>query len=244
MLNGVGLQLYSLRDETKKDFAGTLRRVAEMGYRGVEFAGYGGMEPAALASLLRDLGLETWGSHIGGVPKDAAAWEQEIEMNLALGNRWLVCPYAAMQTRDDALRLADEMNRAAALLRKSGLRLGYHNHAHEFAADGGEYLLDILMSAADPDIFLEVDVFWAAYAGVDPIRYISGYPGRQPLIHLKELGADGKTNVEIGTGTLDFPGIIAAAEGLGVERFIVEQEEYTMPPLESCKASLDALLRL
>ena len=243
MLREIGLQLYSLREETARDFAGTLRRVAEMGYRGVEFAGYGGMKPEELAALMKDCGLETWGSHIGGVPKDRAAWDAEIEMNLALGNRRLVCPGLAMKTRDDALRGADALSEAALLLREHELELGYHNHAHEFAVDGGEYLLDILLGRAE-GVFLECDVFWAAYAGQDPVGYISKYPGRQPLIHLKELGADGKSNVEIGTGTLDFPGIIAAAESLGVERFIVEQEEYTMPPLESCKASLEGLRAL
>lgn len=244
LLNAVGLQLYSLREETKADFAGTVRKVAQMGYKGVEFAGYGGLTPNEMAKLLKECGLEAWGSHIGALPKDDKALEAEIEMNLAVGSRYLVCPYAAMKTRDDALRLADVMNETAMKLRKVGLRLGYHNHAHEFVQDGGEYLLDTLLTHVEEDIFLEADVFWVAYAGEDPMKYIAKYPRRQPLIHLKELGADGKSNVEAGTGVLDFAGIVRKAYDMGVEHFIVEQEEYTMPPLESCKASLDALLRL
>ena len=243
LLDKVGLQLYSLRDETAKDFPGTLRKVAEMGYKAVEFAGYGGMKPSELSALLKELGLEIYGSHVGS-EKLEKTLDQEIEMNLALGNRHLVCPYAPIKTREDTLKLADFLNTCNEKIRAVGMNLGYHNHAHEFEKDGGEYLLDILFTSVDPSIFAEVDVFWVAYAGVDPIQYILKYPNRQPLIHLKELGASGKDNVEIGKGTLDFSGIIKTAQALGTSRFVVEQEEYTIPPLESCKASLDALLKL
>jgi len=242
LLDKVGLQLYSLRDETAKDFPGTVRKVAAMGYKAVEFAGYGGMKPAELSALLKDLGLIAYGAHVGS-EKLEKALDQEIEMNLAMGNRYLVCPYAPIKTRDDALRLADFLNGCNEKIHAAGMSLGYHNHAHEFEVDGGEYLLDILFANAAPSIFAEIDVFWVAYAGVDPVKYISKYPGRQPLIHLKELAANGKDNVEIGTGKLDFGKIIRTAQGLGTTRFIVEQEEYTLPPLQSCKASLDALLQ-
>jgi len=243
LLDKVGLQLYSLRDETAKDFPGTVKKVAAMGYKAVEFAGYGGMKPAELSALVKDLGLTAYGAHVG-TEKLEKALDQEIEMNLALGNRYLVCPYAPIKAREDALRLADFLNGCNEKIRAAGMSLGYHNHAHEFEKDGGEYLLDILFANVDPSVFAEIDVFWVACAGVDPVGYISKYPNRQPLIHLKELAGNGKDNVEIGTGVLDFPGIIKTAQALGTARFIVEQEEYTMPPLESCKASLDALLKL
>ncbi len=243
LLDKVGLQLYSLRDETAKDFPGTIRKVAAMGYKAVEFAGYGGMKPQELSALIKDLGLEAYGAHVGS-EKLEKTLDQEIEMNLALGNKYMVCPYAPIKTRDDTLRLADFLNGCNEKIRAAGMFLGYHNHAHEFEVDGGEYLLDILLTNADPSIFAEFDVFWVAYAGVDPVKYISKYPNRQPLIHLKELASNGKDNVEIGTGALDFEKIIRTAHGLGTKRFIVEQEEYTMPSLDSCKASLDALLKL
>jgi sugar phosphate isomerase/epimerase len=243
LLDKVGLQLYSLRDETAKDFPGTVKKVAAMGYKAVEFAGYDGLKPSEMSALLSDLGLTAYGAHVGS-EKLEKTLDQEIEMNLAVGNHYLVCPYAPIKTRDDALRLADFLNGCNKKIRAAGMSLGYHNHAHEFEVDGGEYLLDILFKNADPSIFAEVDVFWVAYAGVDPVQYISKYPNRQPLIHLKELAANGKDNVEIGKGKLDFSQIIKTAQGLGTARFIVEQEEYTLPPLESCKASLDALLKL
>lgn len=239
-----GLQLYSLREETAKDFQGTIARVAEMGYRGVEFAGYGGIKPDEMARLVKENNLEVYGTHFGKLPKTQRELDLEIEMNLALNNPYLICPYMPMETRQDALCLAELMNQCQRQLRPHGLRLGYHNHAHEFKQADGQYLMDILLENTDPDIFAEIDVFWVAYAGLDPIQYIQKYPGRQPVIHLKELGRDKKTNVEIGQGILDFGAIIQTARTLGVERFIVEQEEYTMPPLQSCEASLKALEKL
>ena len=244
LLKEVGLQLYSLREETEKDFCATVEKVAKMGYTGVEFAGYGGLKPAALAQLLKDNGLAAYGTHFGALPKTDAELDAQIEMNLALGNPYLVCPWHDMKTRDDALRLAEIMNETAAKLKPHGLRLGYHNHAHEFAKDGDDTLMDVLMENTEKEIFAEFDVFWVAYAGYDPVEYIRKYAGRQPLMHLKELAADRRANVELGTGILDFAAIIRAGREAGVEHFIIEQEEYTLPPLESCKASLDAVLKL
>lgn len=244
LLKNVGLQLFSLRDETAKDFCGTVEKVAKMGYAGVEFAGYGGLKPAQMAALLADNGLKAYGSHIGALPKTEAELDAEIEMNLAVGNDYLVCPWQEMRTRDDALRFAEVMNETARKLRPHGLKLGYHNHAHEFVVDGGQVLMDALMENVEPDVFAEFDVFWVAYAGYDPLRYIRRYAGRQPLMHLKELGPDRKANVECGAGILPFDQIVAEGQAAGTIHFIVEQEEYTLPPLESCKVSLDNLLKL
>lgn len=243
ILDKVGLQLYSLRDEMKSDYRGTVEKVAKMGYRAVEFAGYGGLSPADMKALLDDNGLEAFGAHVGlaGLENDM---DSHIEMNTRVGNRFVICPYADIKTREDTLRLAEALNKCNEKLRAAGLSLGYHNHAHEFVKDGDDYLLDILFANVDKTVFAEIDVFWVAYAGVDPLAYIAKYPGRQPLMHLKELAADGKANVEIGSGVIDFSALIKAGKELGTTRFVVEQEEYTVPPLESCKASLDALLKL
>lgn len=243
LLDKVGLQLYSLRDETKVDFQGTVEKVAKMGYKAVEFAGYGGLTPFQMKALLDDNGLEAFGAHVG-LPGLQNELQSHIDMNLAVGNKYLVCPYAEMKTRDDVLRLAERLNEVNAKLRAAGMELGYHNHAHEFETDGGEFLMDILLGSVEPSVFAEIDVFWVAYAGVDPIAYTAKYPNRQPLMHLKELGADGKANVEAGDGVINFAGLIQQAKSIGTTRFIVEQEEYTMPPPDSCKASLDALLKL
>lgn len=242
LLKEVGLQLYSLHEYTEKDFCGTVEKVAQMGYKGVEFAGYGGLKPEQVVKLLKDNGLTAYGSHIGGLPKTDAELDAEIEMNLAVGSKYLICPWQDMETRDDALRFAEVMNRTADRLRPHGLRLGYHNHDFEFKVDQGEILLDTVLQNVAEDVFVEFDVFWVAYAGHDPLRFIKKYAGRQPLMHLKELAADRKANVEIGAGILDFDAIIRAGMDAGVERFIIEQEEYTLPQLESCERSLKNLL--
>ena len=242
LLKEVGLQLYSLHEYTEKDFCGTVEKVAQMGYKGVEFAGYGGLKPEQVVKLLKDNSLTAYGSHIGGLPKTDAELDAEIEMNLAVGSKYLICPWQDMETRDDALRFAEVMNRTADRLRPHGLRLGYHNHDFEFRVDQGEILLDTVLQNVAEDVFVEFDVFWVAYAGHDPLRFIKKYAGRQPLMHLKELAADRKANVEIGAGILDFDAIIRAGMDAGVERFIIEQEEYTLPQLESCERSLKNLL--
>lgn len=244
LINKIGLQLYSLREETPKDFCGTVEKVARMGYTGVEFAGYGGLKPAEMARLLADNGLEAYSTHFGALPKTDAELNAEIEMALACGYKYLVCPGHGMKTRDDALRFAEILNETAARLRPHGLQVGYHNHAHEFIVDSGEILMETVLKNSEPDVFAEFDVFWVAYAGYDPIRFINKYAGRQPLMHLKELGPDRKTNVECGAGVLDFPAIITAGLDAGVKHFIVEQEEYTLPPLESCAVSVRNLLEL
>jgi len=244
LLDKIGLQLYSLREETPKDFCGTVEKVAKMGYTGVEFAGYGGLKPAEMAQLLKDNGLEAYGTHFGALPKTDAELDAEIEMALAIGNKYMVCPYHEMKCRDDALRLAEIMNETAAKLRPHGIRLGYHNHAHEFVVSEGEIIMETLLNNTEPDVFAEFDVFWVAYAGYDPVRFIRKYANRQPLIHLKELGPDHKANVECGTGILDFEAIISAAKLANTEHFIVEQEEYTLPPLASCKVSRDNLMKV
>lgn len=244
LLKNVGLQVYSMRDVLQDDYKKKIETIAQMGYKGVEFAGYAGLKPAEMARLLKDNGLEAYGTHFGQLPKTDAELDAEIEMNLAVGNKYLVCPWHDMKTRDDALRLAEIMNQTVEKLSKAGMRLGYHNHAHEFAVDGGETLMDTLLKNTDEAIFAEFDVFWVAYAGYDPVEYIRKYAGRQPLMHLKELAADRKANVELGTGVLDFAAIIQAGQAAGTEHFIIEQEEYTLPVIDSCKASLDAVLKL
>jgi len=244
LLNEIGLQLYSLRDETAKDFRGTVAKVAQMGYSGVEFAGYGGLNPNEMAQLLQDNGLKAYSTHFGSIVKTEAEWDFEIEMALATGYKYLVCPGHKVENRNDALNLAELLNKAAERLRPHGLSIGYHNHAREFVVKDGEILMETVLKNTMPEVVMQFDVFWVAYAGYDPLRFIRKYAGRQPLMHLKELGPDRKSNVECGTGVLEFEAIIKAGKAAGTETFIVEQEGYTLPPLESCKVSFDNLKQL
>ena len=244
LIKELGLQLYSLRDHTDKDFCGAVEKVAKMGYTGVEFAGYFGLKPAEMAKLLSDNGLKAYGAHFGALPKTGEQLDTEIEMALACGYKYLTCPGHHMENRDDALRFADILNETNAKLKPHGLRVGYHNHAHEFVVNQGEIMMETVLKNTEPEVYAEFDVFWVAYAGYDPLRFVKKYSGRIPVMHLKELGPDRKSNVECGAGVLPFDEIIIEGLKGGTEYFIVEQEEYTLPTLESCKVSFDNIMAL
>lgn len=235
------LQLYSVRDYTEKDFIGTIKRIAEYGYKGVEFAGYGGLTASELKNLLNQTGLEATSTHIG-IESLINNTDAEIEYAKELDMKYIVCPYADIKTEEDTLIIANELSKIIEKCRKNQIKLAYHNHSHEFVKDGNKFLLDILFENA-PDLEFELDVFWTAYAGVDVIPYMNKLQNRVPLIHLKEISGD-KTNVDIGKGILDFRSIVKTAKELGAKRFIVEQEAYEVNSMESAKNNIDYLIKL
>jgi len=243
---GIALQLYSVREATAKDFKGTLRKVAEMGYEGVEFAGYGGFSAEQLREWLDELKLKAVGSHVGLADlrndPDAVA-----SFNRKIGSPYVVCPSLPHEGRSDESWREQfvELERIGNRLRDNGLRFGYHNHAFEFTIKlGGETLFDALFSATSPEsVFVELDVCWAQAAGYDPIRYAAKYSGRLPLVHLKDyVETEGKVrSVELGRGAVDMKGVIAESIRSGAEWLIVEQEHFDGDPLESVARSAEWL---
>ena len=222
------LQLYSLREVP------TLRQrmeiAAQAGYTGVEFAGYDGIAGPEMRRLLASLGLRGTGSHIA---YDALRDDLDgcVRYCLEAGITSAACPGCEMNDRDQALAQAEFLEACAERFGAEGIPFAYHNHAHEFAdAGNGETLFDVLLHNTSK-LGAELDVFWAAYAGVDPLAFIQTYAGRVPLLHFKEFGAE-NANVELGRGCLDFAALARA--GLAQE-LIVEQEQYTMPPEESIR---------
>src|SRR6266852_1321802 len=174
----IALQMYTLRNETARDFAGTLREVAKIGYAGVDFAGTDGLSAAELRRLLSDLNLQVAGSHTGldaleGDLNAALDFTQEI------GSEFVVCAYLPEERRrsaDDYRALAEVLNRAGAACKQRGLQLCYHNHAFEFQRFDGQYALDILYRATDPELVQgELDTYWIQKGGVDPAAYIRQY---------------------------------------------------------------------
>ncbi|MGE5548943.1 MAG: sugar phosphate isomerase/epimerase family protein [Bacteroidota bacterium] len=242
----VGLQLYTLRDETAKDFRGTLARVAEMGYRGVELAGNGGLDAGEMRQALAETGLKAYGSHVGldqlerNLPA-VIAYHQEI------GCEYLACPWLPEGRRQDGLdyqRLGMALTEIGRKCGEAGLQLCYHNHAFEFQRFGGSLGLDLLYGAADPRLVqAELDLYWIEYAGQDPAAYLRQMKGRCPLVHLKDMATD-RHFTEVGEGTLDWPGIFAAAEDAGTKYYLVEQDDCRRPPLESVRISLENLRRM
>ena len=225
------LQLYSLRDIP------TLRErmeiAAEAGYTGVEFAGYENYTALELKQLLTTLGLRGTGSHIGYdlLKQDLTGCVAYCEH---AGIASAACPGIAMSGRDDALKAAEFLETCAEAFEEAGICFAYHNHAHEFEMDGGQYLLEIMLHNTILTGF-ELDVYWAAYAGVDPLAFIQKYAGRFPLLNFKEMRRD-RANVELGRGTLDFAALGKAGVEQGTRELIVEQEEYTMSPADSVAA--------
>ena len=244
----VALQMYTLRDEAAKDFAGTLRSVARLGYSGVELAGTGGYTSADLKNLLQDLGLMVAGSHIG-LDQLEANLPEVIRYNLELGNKYVVCPYLPEELRksaEDYRRLASRLNAVGRECKAAGLQLCYHNHAFEFERFDGVTGFDILFASTDPDLVAaEVDTYWAEYAGHDAAELIRRLSGRVPLVHLKDMTERPQgTFAEVGEGVLDFAAISAAAQTAGAQWLIVEQDTCARPPLESVEISLRNLRRM
>ena len=225
------LQLYSLREVP------TLRQrmeiAAQAGYTGVEFAGYDGIAGPEMRRLLASLGLRGTGSHVA---YDALRDDLDgcVRYCLEAGITSAACPGCEMNDRDQALAQAEFLEACAERFGAEGIPFAYHNHAHEFAAAGnGETLFDVLRHNTSK-LGAELDVFWAAYAGVDPLAFIQTYAGRVPLLHFKEFGAE-NANVELGRGCLDFAALARAGLAQGTRELIVEQEQYTMPPEESIR---------
>ena len=193
---------------------------------------------------LDDLGLKVAGSHIGLDPLEKELGEV-IDFNLEIGNRYIVCPGVPEERRnsEEAWKaLAETFNGIGAECKKHGLVFCYHNHSAEFQKFNGRYGLDILLQSSDPELVkAQVDTFWVQYAGVDPAGFIRKYPGRCPLVHLKDMAEDRKSFAEIGEGILDFKAIFAACEEVGTEWYIVEQDSCSRPPIESVRISFENL---
>ena len=244
----VALQLYTLREQMRDDFRGVVHAVAEMGYDGVQFAGYGGLSAAEMRGLLEQAGVQPAGTHTG-LDVLENRLDEEIEYNLAIGNRWVICPSLPEARRRDAAgwrQVAASLNQIGERCAARGLLFGYHNHAFEFPevpGAGGQRGIDILLGETDPAlVFWEPDVYWVKKGGGDPAAMIRQYAGRVPITHLKDMTSDERqTFAEVGEGALDWPAILAASQEAGVEWHCVEQDRCDRPPLESVRLSLQHL---
>lgn len=242
----VGLQLYTVREDCAKDFPGTVLKVAQLGYEGVELAGDGGLSAKDLKFLMAECGLEIAGSHS---PFDALRNELDrvIEFNQTVGNKRVVCPYLPQPIQDKGKpgyqEAACVLYGVAQKLREVGLSLSYHNHSFEFVPDGDGYLLDTLLEQTAPaGVLAEIDTYWVRHGGADPVEYVRKFSGRIELLHIKDMAPGSERGfAEVGAGILDWDGIFAAAEAAGVAWYIVEQDLCPGPPLESAKKSLEYL---
>ncbi|RCX23101.1 sugar phosphate isomerase/epimerase [Fontibacillus phaseoli] len=239
----VGLQLYTVRDAMERDFEGTLRKVAELRYQGVEFAGFFGRTPEQIKEILSETGLTALGAHTPYV-RLRDALEEEISFNKAIGNRYLVLPYLEEAHRERWDEVIEDMKVIGKHIAAEGMMLCYHNHEFELLQKlGEETVLDAIFSRVPAEYLqVELDSCWVNFAGLDPLEYISKYRNRLPLLHLKDMVTknDGSPEtVELGKGEVDVKAIADAAIGNGTEWLVVEQDFCANEPLDSIATSMD-----
>lgn len=241
----IALQLYTVREDAARDFVGTLEQVAAIGYTAVELAGNVPLTPRAYKEKLDTLGLTVASSHVA-LARLESELDRVIEECETLQCPTIVCPFLPPERRseDDYRQLAPSLNRIGEVAKSSGLGFCYHNHAFEFETKiDGMAAYDWLMANTDPSlVHVEIDVFWVKKAGRDPAALIEQYACRVPLVHLKDMTADAEqTFAPVGTGSVDFGPIFAAAERGGARWYIVEQDRAEGSALEAARISLTNL---
>lgn len=237
-LDRIGLQLYTVRDLMQADVARTLERVAEIGYLEVEFAGYFGAAPRRIRELLDGLGLASPSTHLS-LRELGPELPRTLELAEAIGHRYLVVPSldeTDRRTLDDFRRVAAALNRAGEAARVRGLQVGYHNHDFELAPIEGIRPYDVLLRETDPALVsFEMDFYWMASGGADPLAYFDRHPGRFHLCHLKDMDPAGDM-ADVGAGRLDFGALLRRRDEAGLRHFYVEHD-HPRDPLGSVRAS-------
>ena len=264
----VALQLYSVRGDMEKDFFGTLKKVKDMGYAGVEFAGLFGHDPLEVKKMCEEVGLVPLSAHVP-LQDFLADLEKTVDCYKKVGCQYVVIPYLQEEYRKDraafneTIELVKKIGKAA---KDAGMVLQYHNHDFEFEKMDGEYVLDILYSEVSPELLqTQIDTCWVNVGGENPADYVRKYAGRIPTVHLKDFAGsksenmyaligideDSKKEAEgtfefrpVGKGLQNFPAIVEAADEGGAEWVIVEQDAPSMglSELDCVKASAQYLL--
>jgi sugar phosphate isomerase/epimerase len=246
-LQKIGLQLYTVRNEMAKDFEGSLKRVAELGYKEVEFAGYYSRTPQDIKAILDRYGLTAPAAHVplADVQNNI---DKTIETAKAIGHKILICPYLIDKDRkslDDYKRHAAAFNKAGEACKKAGLQFGYHNHDFEFKAMDGQLPYDLLLTQTDKNLVkMELDLYWISKAGKDPLAYMAREPNRFITLHVKDMDKTPKQAItEVGHGSIDFKTIFAKSKGR-ISHYFVEQDFCPGSPFDSIKFSIDYLKQL
>jgi sugar phosphate isomerase/epimerase len=241
----VGLQLYTVRDLMKTDFDVTIAKVAQIGYKEVEFAGYFGRTAQQVRAACDKNGLSPVSTHVQYDELDDK-FPAVIETSKAIGLKYIVCPFIAEELRkspDIWKQAADKFNRCGEQTKKAGIQFAYHNHWFEFLPVDGKLPYDELLRLCDANLVkMEMDLCWITAAGGDPLKYFNMYPGRFPLVHVKDLHsmpkvtAGGAQNygdtvdlTEVGSGLIDWKKIFAQSDKAGIKHYIVEHDHPKQP---------------
>lgn len=245
----IGVQLWSVKDDVKQDFEGTLDQLAKLGFQGVEFAGQFGRfanDATGLRAFLDQTGLRCAGAHVRFDALDAAQFDATTAFyqTLGCGNLIIAMDKRAFST-EGAVEVARELTALSTRLAPLGMRIGYHNHAPEMAGDDGHTAWDVIARATPAGSIMQQDVGWTTFAGKDPVALIKRYPARSVSMHFKAKFAEGTSGTHIiGQDKTDWAGLATAARTVGgTEWIIIEQEDYPigMSPLETVAASMRGL---
>ena len=244
-IDRVGLQLYTVRDLMKDDFDGTIAKVAAIGYKEVEFAGYFGRTGQQVRAACDKNGLEPISTHVQYDELDDK-FPSVIETSKTIGLKYIVCPWIPEDLRkspDIWKQAAAKFNHCGEQSKKAGLQFAYHNHWFEFLPVDGKLPYDALLKECDGNLVkMEMDLCWITAAGGDPLKYFNLYSGRFPLVHVKDLKklpvitAGGSQNfgdtvdlTSVGSGIIDWKRIFAQSEKAGIKHYIVEHDKPEVP---------------
>jgi sugar phosphate isomerase/epimerase len=238
----IGIQLYTVRDALKSDFKGTLKKLSEIGYDGVEFAWeYGGMNPRELAGFLHTVKLQAAGLHtsiddILNPKSDSYVYARAV-------NTSFVTTSLCGEVSKDWAATTDKVVQAASVAYSQGFTFTYHNHAQEITVENGVSAQDKLLARISMLQF-ELDTYWIKKGGQEPVSYINKFAGRVPQLHMKDMDKADGSFAEVGQGCLDVKEIVSTALNAGARWIIVEQDSCKRPALESAKISFDKLKSL
>lgn len=258
-IDKVGVQLYTVRDLMKDDFDGTIAKVAAIGYKEVEFAGYFGRTGKQVRAVCDKNGLSAVSTHVQYDELDDK-FPGVIETSKEIGLKYIICPWIPEELRkspDIWKQAAEKFNRCGEASKKAGMEFGYHNHWFEFLPTDGKLPYDELLKQCDAKLVkMEMDLCWITAAGADPLKYFNEYPGRFPLVHVKDLKtipkvtSGGSQNygdtvdlTEVGSGVVDWKKIFAQSDKAGIKHYIVEHD-HPKAPLESIKGSYEYLSKV
>ncbi|MBB6734273.1 sugar phosphate isomerase/epimerase family protein [Cohnella zeiphila] len=242
----IAVQPYTVREALSRDYVGTLEKIAAIGYKGIELGPppQGTMSLDEQKALLDRLGLQVIGTHASFDNLDVD-FEPLFDYLDRTGGRYVTVSMK-FESRDDVLRKAERMSRIGERCRARGATFLYHNHDWEFQRYDGDYALDLILRETDPELVkLELDTYWVRKGGEDPVAFMGKLAGRCPLLHIKDMEAgEEQFFAEIGEGILDFPAIAEAAERIGTEWLVVEQDLCRRDPLDSLAISYRNLTKL
>lgn len=247
-IENIGVQLYSFRDAMAQDARGTLKLIADLGFKQVESARsskglYYGLSPTEMKTVCESLGLTLRSGHVH-LDED---WEKTLDQASEAGQEYVICSTMPTrgQTLDNYKSVADAFNKAGEDCQKRNMKFGYHNHEYEFEMDQGKVLYDVLLEETSPElVHMELDLGWVVVAGMNPMDYFKRFKGRFPLWHLKDMDLWENESTEFGKGGVDIPMLLSNREASGVKHIFIEQEEYATNPEESMRHNLKFLADL